>query len=51
MGLFFCYLIQKAQKIDKNPSIWHLLSKCQIDGEDFVNLVFLENMNFTKLVF
>ena len=30
-----------------SASIWHLLSKCQIDAEDFVIFVaFLENMNF-----
>ena len=30
-----------------SPSIWRLLSKCQIAGEDFVIFVaFLENMNF-----
>ena len=30
-----------------SPSIWRLLSKCQIDSEDFVFFVdFLENMNF-----
>ena len=39
---------KKATKITKSsPSIWRLLSKCQIDGEDFVIFVaFLENMNF-----
>jgi hypothetical protein len=32
-----------------SPSIWHLLSKRQIDGEDFIIFVdFLENMNFTQ---
>ena len=31
-----CFL-RRAQKLTKSsPSIWRLLSKCQIDGEDFV---------------
>ena len=36
------------KKITKSsPSIWHLLSNSQMDGEDFVIFVaFLENMNF-----
>jgi hypothetical protein len=30
-----------------SPPIWRLLSKCQIDGEDFIFFVaFLENVNF-----
>ena len=39
---------KKATKIDKSsPSIWHLFSKGQNNGEDFVNFVaFLENINF-----
>ena len=29
-----------------SPLIWRLLSKCQIDGEDFIIFVaFLENVN------
>ena len=33
-----------------SPSIWHLLSECQIDGEYFIIFVaFLENLNFTKI--
>ena len=32
-----------------SPPIWHLLSKRQIDGEDFIIFVdFLENLNFTQ---
>ena len=32
-----------------SPSIWPLLSKRQIDGEDFIYfLAFLENINFTS---
>ena len=43
-------MTKKATKITKSsPSIWHLPSKRQIDGEDFVIFVaFLENMNFNK---
>ena len=38
---------QKITKSNSSPSIWHLLSKRQIDSEDFVIFVaFLENMNF-----
>ena len=33
--------------IKSSPLIWHLLSKRQIEGEDFVIIVaFLENMKF-----
>ena len=33
-------------------SIWRLLTKCQIDGEDFIIfVVFLENMDFTCMVY
>ena len=39
---------KKATKIDKIFTVnLTLCSKCQIDGEDFVN--FLENTNFTKI--
>ena len=39
---------KKSTKIMKSsPSIWRLLSKCQINGEDFVIFVaILENMKF-----
>ena len=41
---------KKATKFDKIfTDDLTLCSKCQIDGEDFVNFYgFLENMNFTK---
>ena len=41
-------LSKKATKIDEIFTVdLTLCSKCQIDGEDFVNFVaFLENMNF-----
>ena len=41
---------KKATKIDEIFTVdLTLCSKCQIDGEDFVNFVaFLENKNFTR---
>ena len=38
---------KKATKMDEIFTVdLTLCSKCQIDGEDIVNLAFLENMNF-----
>ena len=43
---------KKATKIDKLFTInLTLCSKCQINGEDFVNfVVFIENTNFTFVI-
>ena len=43
---------KKATKIDEIFTVdLTLFSKCQIEGEDFVNfLAFLENMNFKHLI-
>ena len=32
-----CFLRSPQKWTKSSPSIWRLLSKCQIDGEDFVN--------------
>jgi hypothetical protein len=46
-GVKFIFSKKATKNTKSSPSIWHLLSKRQIYGDDFIIFVaFLENMNF-----